>query len=82
MKRIISFLLVFVFCFSLSVMAVADYSCESEQVSIISPVGDENRAEETTWVIRRYNGLIQRRLWSITYGIWLTDWETIGYYDP
>lgn len=33
------------------------------------------RAEETEWVYRIYNGYLQRRLWSLTRGIWLTDWE-------
>lgn len=32
------------------------------------------RTEETVWVVREYNGKKQMRLWSITRGIWLTDW--------
>lgn len=31
-------------------------------------------AEETTWRVRIYNGKLQKRLWSNTRGIWLTDW--------
>lgn len=34
----------------------------------------EQRVEQTEWVYRYYNGKLQRRLWSITYGEWLTDW--------
>ena len=32
-------------------------------------------AEEVEWYYR-YNseGVLQKRLWSITYGYWLTDW--------
>lgn len=38
-----------------------------------SPV---ERAEETTWVFRRNEqGKCQKRLWSITRGVWLTEWE-------
>lgn len=32
------------------------------------------QAEETVWVTRVYNGKKQIRLWSLTRGIWLTDW--------
>lgn len=35
-------------------------------------------SEETTYVFRIYNGWVQRRLWSYTYGIWLTDWENMA----
>ena len=31
-------------------------------------------AEETTWYTRVHNGRLQKRLWSNTRGIWLTDW--------
>ena len=32
-------------------------------------------AEETTWFYRTVDGKLQKRLWSNTYGKWLTDWE-------
>lgn len=35
------------------------------------------RGEETCWYYRKVNGVEQMRLWSITYGIWLTDWITL-----
>lgn len=31
-------------------------------------------AEEKQWFFRVHNGILQRRLWSITYRKWLTDW--------
>lgn len=34
----------------------------------------EPRVEQTVWYQRTYNGKIQKRLWSITNGCWLTDW--------
>lgn len=37
------------------------------------------RTEETVWVTRVYNGKKQIRLWSITRGIWLTDWIDYDY---
>lgn len=84
MKRFICLLLVLLLCSSMSLPAFADSSNAKENnISIETDTSNEqSRAEETEWVVRWYNGLIQRRLWSITYGYWLTDWETIGYYDP
>lgn len=32
------------------------------------------RTEEYIWVYRTYNGVRQKRLWSATEGVWLTDW--------
>jgi len=42
----------------------------------ISEQGDvAPAAEQTQWVFRvNEDGVIQKRLWSITYGVWLTDW--------
>lgn len=35
------------------------------------------RRDETEWVFRRNpdTGKIEKRLWSITYGVWRTEWE-------
>lgn len=30
--------------------------------------------EETVWYTRWHDGKMQKRLWSITNGCWLTDW--------
>lgn len=35
------------------------------------------RLEETTWVYREINGVMHMRLWSLTRGIWLTDWIVV-----
>lgn len=35
------------------------------------------QAEQTEWKYRVVDGKLQKRLWSITYGIWLTDWEWV-----
>lgn len=32
------------------------------------------RAEETKWYYKTVDGVVYVRLWSITYGKWLTDW--------
>lgn len=39
--------------------------------------GVSPQTEETVWCKRFYEGHWQKRLWSITYGRWLTEWENI-----
>lgn len=31
-------------------------------------------SEQTEWVYRYNNGVLEKRLWSNTYAVWLTDW--------
>lgn len=49
---------------------------ESQPAETATPCSEQvtPRTEETVWVSRIYNGKKQMRLWSITRGIWLTDW--------
>ncbi len=35
------------------------------------------RVEETRWYYREIDGVGYMRLWSITYGRWLTDWMPV-----
>ncbi len=52
----------------------------SYAVEIPEPT-DENgpvaRLEETKWYYRIVDGRLQKRLWSITKGVWLTEWEYV-----
>lgn len=82
MKRILCLLLAVCIFFSIAVIAYADSYMEPESQEEGFTDENGNRAEETQWVFRWWNGLIQKRLWSITYGYWLTDWITVGTYDP
>ena len=47
--------------------------CASQQEDQIMPY-----AEETTWYLRVVDGQLQKRLWSNTRGIWLTEWINCG----
>ena len=81
MKRFLSLFLMLLMLTSISVVAFADTSAEAEGPaneisSIVS--GDSTRAEETVWCFRTYQGVFQMRLWSLTYGKWLTDWIDVG----
>lgn len=77
MKRILSLLLALTVLLSVSIPALADWipapDGSEEEIVAIEP-GDSTRHEETTWYYRVHNGMLQKRLWSITYGRWLTDW--------
>ncbi len=77
-KKFIASIGALLLCFSLSSPAFADDTTievppVAEAASEIQP-----RAEETEWVVRIYNGRVEKRLWSITYGKWLTDWIDVG----
>lgn len=80
MKRIISFLLAALICLSLSpvVFAAEVYTVEEKDSLYLSDQGESTRAEETMWYFRTVNGMMQMRLWSLTYRKWLTDWIDIG----
>ena len=85
MKRIVSLILALVICFSISVPAFAAPVGTQEDVGQREKIEkpEPMRPEETRWYYRTTpDGLLQRRLWSITYGYWLTDWITIGYVNP
>ena len=82
MKKLVSLLLSLVLLVSLSVPAFADFANDPTQTEIASTGKDPGpmRPEETMWFYRTTeSGLFQKRLWSLTYGYWLTDWITIGY---
>lgn len=73
MKKIVSFMLALVLCLSLSATAFAECTAAQGGDSQDNSVAVQ-RAEQKEWVYRTYNGNIEKRLWSNTYGKWLTDW--------
>jgi hypothetical protein len=80
MKRFISLVLALMICLSVSTAAFADQSIPEDGSGLAASddFGEPTRAEETCWYFRTVNGIRQMRLWSITYGRWLTDWIDIG----
>lgn len=84
MKRVLSLLLAFMIALSASAPAFADElkAPDGSDVEIIAvKPGESTRAEETAWFYRVHNGMLQTRLWSLTYGRWLTDWIDVGPYE-
>ena len=79
MKRFICLVLSLLMCLSISSVAFAEAIRPAEQLSLSSESSDSStRAEETIWYFRYVNGRTQMRLWSLTYGKWLTEWIDIG----
>lgn len=76
LRRVMTFILAVLMCQALAGPALATdaqpeaYACS--EVGEIQP-----RIEETMWYVRTVDGVKQMRLWSITYGKWLTDWITV-----
>ena len=72
-KRLILFLITALLC--INTMGTTVFAMETPQVTITAT--DEAihiMTEETEWYYRYWYGVYQKRLWSITYGKWLTDW--------
>ena len=83
MKRVLSFVLALTVLLSIPGVALAAGSeaLGSSDVEVVAAEsGESTRHEETTWYYRVHNGILQKRLWSLTYGRWLTDWIDIGPY--
>lgn len=57
----------------ISALEVADAKDTLAKPGTVAPM-----AEEVEWCFRKYEGKWQKRLWSITYGRWLTDWIDCG----
>ncbi len=76
MKKLISLVLLLVLFCSIIPFAYAD--CSTAPAQMTEPAADDGeispRAEQTEWFFRNNNGVMEKRLWSYTYGKWLTDW--------
>ncbi len=77
MKRFLATISIFLLCTLFSPVAYAE---EIEMVEIPTSSGEVAvpYAEQLEWVHRINDGYIEKRLWSHTYGKWLTDWIVIG----
>lgn len=76
MKRIITLLLAVLLLYSAVPFAYAEEAVEPPATAVADSgdAGIMPLAEETKWVFKNINGVDCKRLWSLTYGKWLTDW--------
>ena len=80
MKKIVSLILILIVLFALMVpVAVASENAQTEKAVVADYYDVSPRWEQTQWVFRVDNGRLYQRLWSITFGRWLTDWQLIGW---
>lgn len=72
-KVIVAFIAALLVVTSITPVSAAAVPPTAETQDIPSPL-----AEQTEWYVRIHNGKLQKRLWSITYSRWLTDWIDVG----
>ncbi|MBR3018768.1 MAG: hypothetical protein IKH57_17080 [Clostridia bacterium] len=71
-KRIITIIILLVLLTSLLPLSVNAAALQRKETEIVEE--EIQRAEQTEWYYRINNGVLEKRLWSITYQRWLTDW--------
>lgn len=74
--RLIALAMAVVMIFSLLAIT-ASAAADDKPTEGTSDVTGATRTEEVKWYFRIYNGRGQKRLWSVTYGYWITDWIDI-----
>lgn len=75
-KHLIRCFATFLLLMCLSTALSHEYAVYAAEKIIYTENGDAViQAEETEWKYRVVDGKPQRRLWSITYNKWLTEWE-------
>ncbi len=63
---------------SLSSFLSPGYIAYAQEINTYNANGDiVVFAEQTEWYYRVVDGKVQRRLWSLTWGKWLTEWEWV-----
>jgi len=73
-KSLIAFLFVVMMVMSLTVPTMAVGSVVAEPIDATTQQEIAPATEMTQIYWRTYHGQLQFRVWSITYGRWLTDW--------
>ena len=75
-KRIVTIIVLLVLLTSLLPLSVNAAVLQSKETEIIAE--EVQRAEQTEWYYRINNGVLEKRLWSVTYLRWLTDWIPVN----
>ena len=76
-KRLVTGLLACALALSFAMPVMGNDLPIVEEVNIESEEISEPRNELTRIYLRTYQGVLQMRVWSITRGIWITDWMPI-----
>ena len=75
MKKFMVWLFVLIVAFAMNAIPVLAAVDGATNVSVTNAQTEISpKSEETVWYVRYVDGKRQRRLWSLTYERWLTDW--------
>ena len=74
MKRTLITAITIITCALITIPGYAASFVDHAQFANLPEADAVKRVEQTKWYFRMRNGVAEKRLWSITYGIWLTDW--------
>lgn len=78
MKKIKTFLALTLFSLTLSNLCLPTCQSAASVPSLsIQEINLSERVNEVVWKYRTYNGKRQKRLWSVTYQKWLSDWVDV-----
>ncbi len=77
MKRFLATISIFLLCTLFAPVAFAE-EIKMEEMPTSTSEEAMPFAEQREWYYRINNGYIEKRLWSHTYGKWLTDWIIVG----
>ena len=73
-KLIISALIVIM---SINMFAVVGFAQDTKEAPSTESTNIQTRVEETGWFYKVENGVLYKRLWSYTWGVWLTNWTRV-----
>lgn len=78
MKRVLTFFIALILCCTLFAPVAFAEDLGTADSTVVSAGGTaEPQVEQKAWVWREHNGYYEKRLWSLTYGKWLTDWIVV-----
>ena len=55
-------------------VGVVEFGISVVETEYVAKEDEPTRQEQFMWFYRVVNGKEQKRLWSVTYGRWVTDW--------
>jgi len=77
LKKFVTLGLVLVLMLSLTLPAAAAYANPVSTLAMTEKTEISPHWEQTQWVFRVNNGVLEQRLWSLTFGRWLTEWHRV-----
>ncbi len=77
-KRVVVWVIIIMLSLSPSVYVYAGEYVKGVEKTEVNYAEAMQRAEKTGYITRIRNGKLERRLWSYSRKIWLSDWEVVS----